>query len=135
MSKWLFCLTDQMPMESIVRNKLLELLINLDFPYSFISFMKSFLTERCFYIQVNQSRGELCSIMRGLPQGAILSSMLFNLYVFEFQVSHASFGLYGNDLIIWKSGRDISPSSKSYSTGYKISPEILFSIWLPNISQ
>ena len=47
-------------------------------------------------------------ITRGLPQGAILSPLLFNLYVSEFQVSHASFGLYADDLIIWKSGRDIS---------------------------
>ena len=69
--------------------------------------MESFLTDRCFYVQVNHSRGELCSIRRGLPQGAILSPLLFNLYVCEFQVSHASFCLYADDLIIWKLGRGI----------------------------
>jgi len=93
---------------NVVHNKLLEILINLDFPYPFISFIKSFLTDRYFYVQVNQSRSEQCPITRGLPQGAILSPLLFNLYVSEFQVSHASFGLYADDLIIWKSGRDIS---------------------------
>ena len=75
---------------NVVHNKLLELLINLDFPHFFITFIKSFLTDRCFYIQVYQSRGELSSITRGLPQGAILSSLLFNLYVSEFQISHAA---------------------------------------------
>ena len=93
---------------NVVHNKLLEILINLDFPYPFISFIKSFLTDRYFYVQVNQSRSEQCPITRGLPQGTILSPLLLNLYVSEFQVSHASFGLYANDLIIWKSGRDIS---------------------------
>ena len=105
MSHWLFDWSDANG--NVVHNKSLELLINLDFPYSFITFIKSFLTDRCFYVQVNQSRGELSSIKRGLPQGSILSPLLFNLYVSEFQVSHASFGLYAHDLIIWKSGRDI----------------------------
>ena len=92
---------------NVVHNKLLQILINLDFPFSIISFMKSFLTDRCFYVQVNQSRGEQCPITRGLPQGAILSPLLFNLYVSEFQVSYASFGLYADDLITWRSRRDI----------------------------
>ena len=92
---------------NVVHNKLLEFLINFDFPCSFIVFMKSFLTDRCFYVQVNQSRGELSSIMRGLLQGAILSPLLFNLHVSEFQASHASFGFCADYLIIWKSWRDI----------------------------
>ena len=33
---------------NVVHNKLLEILINLDFPYPFISFIKSFLTDRYF---------------------------------------------------------------------------------------
>ena len=69
--------------------------------------MKSFLTDRCFKVQVSQSRGEQCPVTRGFPQGAILSPLLFNLFVSEFQVSHASFGRYADDLIIGKSGRDI----------------------------
>ena len=79
---------------NVVHNKLLKLLINLDFPYSFIIFITSFLTDRCIYVQVNQSRGELSCITKSLPQ--------------EFQVAHVSFGLYADDLIIWKSGKDIS---------------------------
>ena len=63
---------------NVVQNKLSEILTNLDFPYPFISFIKYFLTDRYFYVQVNQSRGEQCPITRGLPQGAILSPLLFN---------------------------------------------------------
>ena len=78
---------------NVVHNKLLEILINLDVPYSFISFIKSFLTDRYSYVQVNQSRGEQCPITRGLPQGAILSplystSMFLN---FKYLMHHLAF--------------------------------------------
>jgi hypothetical protein len=69
---------------NVVHDKLIVLVINLDSPFSFISLMKSFLSDRSFYVQVNEHRGEMNSITRGLSQGAILSPFLFNLYVSEF---------------------------------------------------
>jgi hypothetical protein len=92
---------------NVVHDKLIGLLINLDFPYSLIRFMKSFLNYRSFYFQVNEYREKTNPITRCLPQGAILSPLLFNLYVSGFQLSHSFFGLFTDDLIIWKSGKDI----------------------------
>ena len=70
--------------------------------------MKYFLRDRSFYVQVSEYKGEINPISRGLPQGTILSSLPFNLYVSEFQLSHSLFGLYADDLIIWKSKKDIA---------------------------
>ena len=53
---------------NVVQDKLIDLLTNLDFPNYFISFMKSFLSDKSFYVQVNETRGETCLITRGLPQ-------------------------------------------------------------------
>ena len=51
---------------NVVHDKLIGLLINLGFPCSFIRFMKSFLSDRSFYVQVNEYRGETSTNTRGL---------------------------------------------------------------------
>jgi hypothetical protein len=70
--------------------------------------MKFFLRDRSFYVQVSEYRKEIKPITRGLPRRTILSSLPFNLYVSEFQLSHSLFGLYADNLIIWKSRKDIA---------------------------
>ena len=51
---------------NIIRNKLLETLVNLDFPYSFIGFMKSILTDKSNYFEVNETKGETSVVTKGL---------------------------------------------------------------------
>jgi len=92
--------------------------------------MKSFLTDR-FYVQVNQSRGELSSITRGLPQDAVLITFLFNLYVSELEVSHTSFGLYADDLIIWKLGRDIDLLQSLIQQGMRLVQRLSLAFGFP----
>ena len=96
--------------------------------------MKSFLSDRNFHVQVNEYRGEMNPIAKGFPQGAILSLLLFNLYVSEF----VSFNL---QVIVWplrgscdylEVRKRYCAYSRSYSTGYKINSEILFRFWFSN---
>ena len=59
-------------------------------------------------VQIGNCRSHNHPIKEGSPQGAILSPILFNLYISEFKSKHASFGLFADDLVIWKSGRNVT---------------------------
>ena len=74
--------------------------MNLDFPIDIVNLIDDFLNNRTFVVQIGNCRNHNHPIKEGLPQGAILSPILFNLYISEFQLKHASFGLYADDLVI-----------------------------------
>lgn len=68
----------------------LEILINklhkLNFSKTlFLHWLVSYLSDRQQYVQVNDKSSSKKSIMFGIPQGSILSPVLFNLYVADMQ--------------------------------------------------
>ena len=60
---------------------LLKKMIDYNFPAYIIKIVKSFLHERKFQVNVSGKRSALFPIPFGVPQGAVLSPMLYNLFV------------------------------------------------------
>ena len=60
---------------------LLKKLNKLGFSSSFIHLINSYLTDRYKFAQIENKKSALAQVMCGVPQGSILGSILFNLYV------------------------------------------------------
>jgi hypothetical protein len=53
-------------------------------PMVFIKLIWSFLTDRKFYVTVAGERSAKCGVPSGVPQGAVLSPTLFNIFTSDF---------------------------------------------------
>jgi len=60
---------------------LLYKLITLKVPMYLLWILKAFLTERNFTVHVNEETSSIKTTPAGLPQGAVLSTSLFSLYI------------------------------------------------------
>ncbi|GFU03260.1 RNA-directed DNA polymerase from mobile element jockey [Trichonephila clavipes] len=79
---------------------LLYKLIRTNTPY-LIKIIKSFLENRNFSVLVNHSYSPLKNISAGVPQGALLSPTLFNIYVNDIpRTSFSTICLYADDTAI-----------------------------------
>lgn len=56
-------------------------LINARIPNYIIYYIQNFLNNRKFYIKIDNSRSDLYNIEAGVPQGAVLSPILFNIFI------------------------------------------------------
>ena len=126
--------------------KLLSLLQSLGLRGNILNFMKNFLLKRTFQVKIGQQKSDIFVAENGLPQGSILSPILFNLMVHDIpkcEIKKVHRLLYADDCVIWTSGidtKEISSHIQSYlsklnqwfaSRGLKISHQkttpILFS--------
>ena len=67
---------------------LLAKMILLEIPYHFIKWTRNFLENRSFKINVDGSLSDPGKIVCGCPQGAILSPLLFNIYINDIPIEN-----------------------------------------------
>ena len=67
--------------DTIWTRGLLRKLINYNFPAYLIAFLQSYLTGRTFTVVVDGASSSYRTQRAGLPQGAVLSPILFTLYI------------------------------------------------------
>ena len=84
-------------------------LLSLKLPPCFVLWVRSFLSDRRAKVQVGGSHSRSFGIRRGVPQGSVLGSVLFILFVDDItkdllRGAHAS--LYADNLAIWSSSPD-----------------------------
>jgi hypothetical protein len=60
---------------------LLNKLLNMKVPMYLISWIKDFLSNRCFMVKVGTASSKMFIIRAGVPQGAVLSPILFTIYI------------------------------------------------------
>lgn len=88
-----------------VIHKMLALGIN---PY-ITRIIKSFLNNRKFFISNNNFNSELFNIPSGVPQGAIISPILFNIFIHDLPTDNNVHTLqYADDTLIYYSGKNVS---------------------------
>lgn len=77
-------------------------LIHYHFPRYLILFLSSYLIGRTFSVTVDGCASSSHNIMAGLPQGAVLSPILFNIYTSDFPRSpNVQLAMFANDTAIF----------------------------------
>ncbi len=75
------------------------------------NYILDFLSQRAFSVKVGEESAEEFTVENGIPQGSVISPVLFNLMIndiFE-KLGNGNGGiLYADDAVIWKRGRNIS---------------------------
>ena len=82
---------------------ILQNLINLGFDKVSVKLICSYLCERYQYVQINEKSPSKRLIKFGVPQGSVLRSILFNLYVSDMQnLIKSSICQYADDTTCYK---------------------------------
>ena len=82
-------------------------LSQLPIPLYLLKLIQSFTSDRSFYVQINSAASTFYPITSGVPQGAILSPTLFNLFVNDTPTSPSTkLFLYADDTTILAQGPD-----------------------------
>ena len=68
---------------SIVHDLLLEKLSTYGFDYNSLKLINSFLSDRKFRTRIGSSYSHYLVLLVVVPQGSILSLLLFNIYMFD----------------------------------------------------
>lgn len=88
---------------------LLEKMVGLSFPEYITSWVRMFLTSCKFFIYQPGVTSLHYNQTRGLPQGSVLSPVLFNVLLSEVPViSGIQSYLYADDLAFYSSSRDLN---------------------------
>ncbi|UYV61154.1 hypothetical protein LAZ67_1003608 [Cordylochernes scorpioides] len=89
---------------------------------SMLSWISNFLSKRTIQVNFNNIKSKTTRIYQGLPQGSILSPIIFNIYlndVHTFIKPPAKIALYADDIIIWVSKNNLSDTEQSLNKAMK----------------
>lgn len=74
----------QSAFDTVWHDGLLYKMKNLQFPIFLVKIVKSFLQDRKFSVNVEGTKSLLKSVVSGVPQGAVMSPILFNIFINDF---------------------------------------------------
>lgn len=83
MSTGMIFLDVEKAFDRVWHNGLLFKMIKLRFPIALIKIVRSFLSERTFSVFIKGQLSEIKDIKYGVPQGAVLSPTLYNIYTHD----------------------------------------------------
>lgn len=100
---------------------ILHKIIEMKIPDILIHWVHSFLTRRLFTVKIAEAQSSTGNISCGCPQGAIISPLLFNIYINDIPIArkpHRSFSLiFADDLATsfqFKSPKKFIAAAKKY---------------------
>lgn len=104
--------------DTVWTNSLLLKLLNYKLPIELLKILKSYFSNRKFYIQIMSSKSSMVSIPAGVPQGAVLSPILFNLFINDIPLSEqCEIAIFADDTAIYTAnefGQAITENLQSY---------------------
>jgi hypothetical protein len=109
-------------------------LIMFKFPAHYIKIIHSFLQNRSFYVTINQKSSSIRNFFFGLPQGAVLSPILYNVYTADIPKSrHCNLALFADDTSFYTSSSLASTITSRLKT-YSEILEKYFKKWKINLN-
>ena len=92
--------------DKVPHNKLIQRLQELNCPDYLISWVYDFLNNRSYTISVNKALSNFIDIDCGVPQGSVLSPILFALYFDKItncidKTKKVKIALFADDVVIW----------------------------------
>ena len=89
-------------------------LIKLGINGRILAFINSFLSNRSFQVRIGASYSQEKCLENGLPQGSILSPLLFSVMINDLsEMLNCPFALYADDCCFWQTGTDILDLNKN----------------------
>ena len=109
----------QKAFDTIDHKILTEKMSCLGFAESTIRWHKSYLTNRCFIVNVGNDFSSPGKLLCGVPQGSILGPLLFLLYVNDMtQAVNSDLLLYADDACLIYTGKDINTIEEQLNTDF-----------------
>jgi hypothetical protein len=85
----------------------------IDTPRTLFNWILDFLTNRTFYVRYNEDSSTIYRIKAGVPQGCIISPILFSIYISDISKKLSkTHGLFADDISLWKANRNIQNLEK-----------------------
>ncbi|KAK9880332.1 hypothetical protein WA026_010217 [Henosepilachna vigintioctopunctata] len=94
---------------------LVQKLLNIRLPFHFVKLINSFLTERIIRVKISNSYSEPFSPLAGIPQGSILSPLLYIIYTYDIPNPvnlNTHISLFADDTALWTTGRTTAVCSR-----------------------
>jgi len=83
---------------------LLYKLRQIKMPNTLFNWIMDFLNQRSFYVHYNENTSQTQNIKAGVPQGCIISPILFSIYISDIsKTMNDSHGLFADDISLWQS--------------------------------
>jgi hypothetical protein len=93
--------------DRVWHNGLLYKMIKLGFSLPLIKIVRSFLSERTFSVFIKGQFSETKEIKYGVPQGAVLSPTLYNIYTYDIvRETTENIGLFADDTALYHSAEN-----------------------------
>jgi hypothetical protein len=101
--------------DHVCKYRICQVLKGMDFPDGVIKFLFNYLSDRSYKVRVQTELSSISTLHIGLPQGSILSPLLFSLVLSKLQFSSDSISKlkFADDLVLWSAGRDVNIISNS----------------------
>ena len=91
---------------------------------TYLSFMRSYLTNRLQQCKINNSCSEWAKISAGIPQGSILGALLFNTFINEvFLFLQCDLANYADGSAVYASDKRVSTIIDSLSHQFTLLPK------------
>jgi len=106
--------------DTIWHNGLIFKMSKLNFPKYLIQIIHSFLSNRFFYVSVEEAFSPKFHIIAGVPQGAVLSPTLFNIFLFDIpKFFRCHLSLFADDTALLTSSSKPGPIIKRLQSSLK----------------
>ena len=102
--------------DKVWRKGLLFKMQQLDIPYQYIRYVRSFLSGRKAKVEVNNVRGKTIHLNQGLPQGSAISPLLFIIFVNDLTIDldpKTKASLFADDTATWMQDGKIKDTTRT----------------------
>lgn len=104
--------------DTVWHNGLVYKLNEFNFPIFIQKMIKSFLEKRSFFVYVDGQKSSMRTINAGVPQGAILSPILYSIFTSDFKIGkEQSVAFYADDSALISSGKVSNAIVKNMKKG------------------
>ena len=91
--------------DSVWHKGLLHKMFLMKFPLYLIKIIQSFLSNRSFYVTINNQKSKIYNILAGVPQGSVLSPTLYNFFTSDLRITESEKAFFADDTCLYVSGK------------------------------
>lgn len=108
--------------DGVWHNGLLHKMFQFKIPLYIIKMVQSFLKERSFHVSIKDVRSEKLNIPAGVPQGSVLSPILYNIFTSDLKLPQKTckISLFADDTALFTSSKNPDKIQQNLETASKL---------------